>query len=299
MYTIITEREKTKDLTKRGAGVKVMVRYETFKSVYEFEKTLNQRPVNKDFGETKEECSSSRKGNTSWYQTKSYEEADDLLVNGWNAKIGELKSEIEKFSSAIVIKRRRQQKSVVGFMPCVPNAIKGVPKAMISYTKKERLEKLNTKHIIYSNCECAGTSGDTLLKAGLTILKMAMILDKSNVRTKIDIVPFESYADGDFIGCSVNIKEYRQPFNYSKMAYPIANPSFFRRHGFRYLETLSGNLKNWTCGYGGRVTGRGRESEEYYEKAGYRRDNAIYIGVGDCEKANFDPEKLMTNMGIK
>jgi hypothetical protein len=270
-------------------------RIEHFKSIYEFESALASRPVNKDFNIKY----GSAKNDTEWTQTESYEEADSLLLNGWNKKIDELKGSLEKFSRKKGVQQRLTENNVVGFMPNVPRAIKGYPDSMLCHREINKTENKNTVHIIYSMGANGGTSGEQLLKAGLAVLKIAMILDKSNIRTKIDLVPFESYCGGDYIACTVGIKDYRQSFNFSKMAYPIANPSFFRRHGFRYLETLSGDLGKWSSGgYGGNTYGRD-DTAEYMKQAGFAGDGIIYITDKDCKMANYDPMVLMNNKGIK
>lgn len=270
-------------------------RIEHFKSIYEFESALKSRPINEAFNISRGSSDTKR---SEWFQTKDYDEAEDLLLNGWNAKIGEMKGSLEKFSRKVAVQQRITENNVVGFMPNVPRAIKGYPDSMFSHREIKKSETRNTVHIIYSMSSSAGTSGEDLLQAGLAILKMSMILDKSNIRTKIDLVPFESYCGGDYIACTVGIKDYRQSFNYSKMAYPIANPSFFRRHGFRYLETMSGNLDKWSFGYGGAVHGNS-DTKDYLKKAGFTDDNVIYITFGDCENANYDPMVIMNNKGIK
>lgn len=273
-------------------------RFETFKSVYEFEDTLNKRPINSHFSTS---SGSSDKSDVEWYQTRDYNEADLFLDKGWNAKIDEVKGVLEHFSSTVAVKHRKQVFDYVGFMPSVPRAIMGYPQAMINYTKRDEFEKQRTKHIIFNNCANCGTSGDNLLKSGLTVLKLAMILDKSNVRTKIDMLPFFAKCSGSYLGCSVTIKDYRQSFNYLKMAYPIANPSFFRRHGFRYLETQNGDeWAKWTGGYGSSIKNddTDKEVEGFREYAGLRKDDVVYITYQDCERANFDVEKLMANIGL-
>ena len=273
-------------------------RFENFKTVFDFEQALNERPVNPLFDTS---SGSNDKDRSGWFQTSNYAEADEFLTKGWNAKIDEVKSVLEKFSSQIAVKRRKQIVDYVGFMPCVPSAIKGYPKSMINQTKREKIESQRTKHIIFDNTQCAGTSGESLLKSGLTVLKLAMILDKSNVRTQIDVVPFDACCGDSYFGCTVTIKTYRQPFNYLKMAYPIANPSFFRRHGFRWLEVQEGDsseMSKWVGGYGGSLY-RGNRAEEYLKWAGMRKDGVVLIKYDDCKRADFDAEKLMENLGIK
>jgi hypothetical protein len=181
--------------------------------------------------------------------------------------------------------------------------LKGHPKAMISYTKQERTEKRNTIHVVFNNCGTSDVSGDTLLKCGLTVLKMALVLDKSNIRTKIDVVPKMSYVrigGNSCYGCTVTIKDYRQPFNFSKMAYPIANPAFFRRHGFNYLEKTQGISSSWRSGYGCSLAMCSEEKKANYLKfAGLADNNVVYIDILDCSSADYDPIKLAVSKGIK
>ena len=272
---------------------------EHFKSVYDFEEALRKRPVNKAF----HELASQSKNDKEWFQTSSYEEADKFLMEGWNAKIDELKTVIENYSQNVIVQRRKQIKNVMGFAPCVPRALKGHPKSMMDFTKTSKTEKRNTIHLVLNSCATCNVSGETLLKCGLTVLKMAVILDKSNIRTRIDVVPKMSYVscDGDACyGCTVMIKDYRQPFNYSKMAYPIANPSFFRRHGFAYHERMSGDMSAWSLRYGYSIAMCSESNKKkYLEWAGLTEKNDIvYIDLDDCRHADFDPEKLMENKGI-
>ena len=272
--------------------------FENFKNVYEFEETLRKRPVNPHFDISN---GSARTSGADWFQTKNYTEADELLDKGWNTKIDEVRGVLENFSSTVAVKHRKQIFDYVGFMPSVPRAIMGYPQAMINYTKRDELEKQRTKHIVFNNTANCGTDGDQLLKSGLTVLKLAMILDKANVRTKIDMIPFFARRGESYLGCSVTIKDYRQSFNYLKMAYPIANPSFFRRHGFRYLETQSGDSWSaWTGTYGSSIGNddTDRDTEGFREYAGLKKDDVIYISYKDCENAGFDVEKLMANIGL-
>lgn len=270
---------------------------EHFKTVYDFERTLNKRTIRTEFEIF---GGSSDTSESEWYQTESYEEAENFLINGWNAKIDELKGSLEKFSRKVAVQNRITENNVVGFMPNVPRAIRGYPDSMFFHKEIKRTEKRNTMHIIYSmtaNCE---TDGKDLLKAGIAVLKIAMILDRSNIRTKIDLVPFLANKRDEYVACTVGIKGYRQSFNYSKMAYPIANPSFFRRHGFRYLETLSGiTAENWCFGYG-RDIGGSTESKamEFKKKAGFYDEGVIFITYNDCLESEFDPMKIMAEKGI-
>ena len=271
-------------------------KYEHFNSIYEFEKALNSRPVNK-LHSLKQ---SSQKRDYAFSQTESYEEADGLLKNGWNAQVENIEKELKKFSNTIRVNHNRQVKSVAGYAPCVANAIRGVPKSMFSTKKIERNEKRKSVHIIINNIAHYKTESSELMKAGLTVLKLSMMLDRMGIRTKIDMVPIMSSCGYSCYGCTVSIKDYRQPFNISKIAYPVAHVAFFRRHGFKYYETMKGfsneaMARNY--GYDLSISGD-RIKKAYMDFAGFKKDGVVYIDFEDCKMVGFDYSKLAEDKGI-
>ena len=99
----------------------------------------------------------------------------------------------------------------------------------------------------------------------------------------------------------MNIKEYRQPFNLLKIAYPLAHVSFFRRHGFRYLETLP-EMKNskFVSGYGLSMIYTDKKIKDaYFKFAGFMEDDVVYIDFNDVTENEFDYRKLAKAKGIE
>lgn len=274
--------------------------YEHFNNIYDFEKELKDRKVNEAFGfylgsEAKDYC---------WFQTESYDDAEKLMMNGWNVKIDEIKREIEKFSLNLKRTKNKQIKSIAGFAPCVPNAIRGVPKSMYANKKINKNIKTKVCRLVINNTNSGSTSGEDLLKSGIAFLKTVILLESSGIKVKVDVVPKMSANRRltKLYGCSVTIKDYNQPLNISKIAYPLANPSFFRRHGFRYFETLDKNMKEFVGNYGRSVIHIKNESivKKYFEYAGFNnKDNIIYMDFNDCENADFNPFELLKNKNIK
>lgn len=203
-------------------------RYEHFNTIYEFENALRTRAVNNAFAGKDE---SHKKDHSDWRGTATYDEAQGLLEKGWNVKVEQMKSELEKFSRNVDVQRRKQIKSVAGYAPCVPNAIRGVPKSMLSSKPVQKKENRRTVRIVMNNTATSDVSADELMKSGMAMLKLALLLEKSGVKTRIDIVPkmsFRSDTKSVCYGCSVTVKDYRQQFNLSKISYPLAHVSFFQ-----------------------------------------------------------------------
>ena len=105
-----------------------IVKYEEFSDIYAFEKALNVREVNSLFKNNQ----SSITGSMDFTGTKDWNEAQSLLNNGWAPEVEKIKNELKKFSIQVERDRNKIIKSIAGFAPCVPNAIRGVPKSMLA-----------------------------------------------------------------------------------------------------------------------------------------------------------------------
>ena len=269
-------------------------RYEHFDSVFDFENTVNKRAVNPVF----EGRESSYTGTKDFCETKSYAEANELLMKGWNTKVQKMEKELKAFSRTVKAVRTRQKKSVAGHAHCVPNAIRGVPKSMISVERVACKKKERTAHLVFLNIGNCLTEAEDLMKAGMTVLKLAVLLDRAGVRSRIDMVPIATCRDKSCYGCTVKVKDYRQSLNLSKLAYPIAHVSFFRRHGFRYLETLPGEINSGMRAGHGASQSKGTEIMQAYLHDAVGVEDAIVIDYNDCRRVGFDSRKLAETMRI-
>lgn len=274
-------------------------KYEHFKSIYDFEKTINSRKINECYANREK---TSQREDYEWFNTTSYEEAQNLLMQGWNIEVQNMVEELNKFKRIIDVKKNRRIKSINGFVPIVPNAIKGMPLSMYNTKIEQQKKRKNSVHIIINNTANGSISSHQLMKSGITCLKLAYVLDRMGIRTKIDVIPKMAISGESCYGCSVSIKDYRQPFNLSKMAYPLAHTSFFRRHGFKFYETMEGfTNSSMASNYGqSLIYYKGeRIVDEYKKYAGFMKDDVVYIDFYDVKNANFDYKALAESKGIK
>ena len=158
-------------------------KFEQFNSIYDFENAL-KRPVNEFF-----------QGNQNSYNKDK---------------------ELKKYETFLQVKKNKIIKNIAGYAPCVPNAIRGVPKSMYAIKKVDSKKKNKTVHLVINNTNTHQVSNEDLLKTGMVFLKLAILLEKNDIRTRIDIVPKMSKKDDSIYGCSVKIKDYNQSFNLSK-----------------------------------------------------------------------------------
>lgn len=221
------------------------VNFEKFESIDNFLKIIESRPNNKIM----RNCNESYTNTKDFSGTASYEEAMNLLQNGYEKPLNKIKNEVSKDLKISQTRPRRIPKNhVFGFVPNVPNYILGIPEQMITISQTP--QKVKTVSIIYYIGNNSNTTANALEKAGIKILNVVNRLELSGVRVNLDICVMCSKENGEWqIGC-VNVKSYREQMDLKKLCFPIAHPSMFRRFGFRFLEKSKDMENNFCYGYG-------------------------------------------------
>lgn len=223
---------------------------EDFGSIYSLLNTINNRENNNFM---RNEDSSQEHGNEEWSGTSSYEEAQSLLIHGYEDPIKSIKSNLaknKKLTSKIYnsIPKPIVQNRVVGFVPNVPNALKGLPESMITLEKLHKKRK--TISIIYATGGSCGVESDVLASAGAALVSAINLIELSGVQTELSIGFIPTKETKQVIFPTVKIKSYGERFNLQKICFPMIHPAMFRRIGFKYLETCPGMVENFSHGYG-------------------------------------------------
>jgi hypothetical protein len=264
---------------------------EEFHSIYQLMHTLSSRPNNSYMKNEND----SKKGSESFTGTKNWEEAIKMLGTGYLEVIPKLQKNIgiqnkinAKYSAAIekAVPKIRMQ----GYVPCVPNAIRGIPQSMISVDKKPMKRK--TLHILYSVGANCSTETDWFVKAGTALLSAIDIIEKGGVQTKIDLNFFPSVENSEITFPTVTIKNYGERYSVQKISFPLAHPSMFRRIGFRWLETTP-EIKQKYFGYGS------SPSHEKLEEEIKINDPATYlISAKWIHSHNCSVEEILKKFGV-
>lgn len=270
--------------------------YEHFNSIGSMINALRTRPENSVF---KGKELSSKKNDYSFNLTHSLDEAFDLCQNGWDEKLNEVKAQ---FAAATrpnkngAIDRRRTYNHVVGYAPNVPNAILGLPQSMITTDKQP--QKVKVASIVYSPTGLCDVTADDLIKAGIIVLNIVNQLELNGIRVNLVLQPKGSSDDHQDTAMLVDVKSYRDPLDLRKLCFPLIHPSFFRRLGFRWLETVPGLTDtSYAWGYGSTATGRDGYKEELV-KAGAISENDYYLSYYIIENCKFDRDAVMKAAGI-
>ena len=219
---------------------------ETFNGVHEFLNIIGKREVNKVFegySLSSEEC------NYAFTMTNDYAESEELMSKGYKDGLNDLKKcKGMKVNHTGIASKNIPQTGIVGYAPHVPNAIAGVPQSMICSQKIEHRAKIMT--IVYDRSASANVKAEEFVKAGRNILDLVMMLELQGYRVRVDI-QFAHCTYQERAICRITVKNLRQPINPLKTSYLLLHPSFSRRQGFRWLETVP-ELSNtkFTSGYG-------------------------------------------------
>lgn len=245
------------------------------------------------------ESLSSETGDKSFTGTKNWDEAMDLFENGWTDKVEEIRKDIVAFEKAkqndVSYQKKRPATSVVGFAPHVPNAILGLPNSMIQ-TERTPM-KAKVVRIVYNMCVNCGWDEKDIMKAGLTVLKIAYSMEMKGYRVRVDANPFLANCRNEDTCALVCIKDWRQPIDLKKVAFPLAHPSMFRRLGFRWLETVPElSERSYTSGYGRSLEDDG---DRLLREKGVLGENDYFVSVRMANKADYDPAKVAEAIGLK
>lgn len=252
---------------------------EEFASINEMLRTIESRNNNSVMNDRH----SSFYNDYSFTGTHSYDEAIELFRNGDKDKYYQINQGLRTSndSKTALLPRRQVRNGVVGYAPNVPNAIMGLPNSMI-YTEKVNM-KSKTVSILYSICGNCGVKSHTFIRCGIALLNAVNALELSGYRVEIKILFFNAVGSNEKTRGLVTVKRYNEHLDLLKMAFPLANPSMFRRFGFKWIETQP----ELTDGYYNGGYGSDNSDEDLSE------GNTIYLTLNRIQNCDCDAMELL------
>lgn len=215
--------------------------FEHFKTLENLCESIEKREVNEVYKGASLASINKSPDESSWYGSKSFEETNDLIRNGYKEPLAQLKRELVKLNKQNVSQRKQPILSVTGTAVNVPRAMMGLPKSM--YKRENEPIKKKTIHLMYGFSAVGRTKPTDLIQGGTMFLSLVNSLEKQGFRVKIDIMRCTTSSSKSAIGYTCTLKEYNQGLNLLKLCYPLVHPSMLRRTSFRWCETLP-NLKD-------------------------------------------------------
>lgn len=226
---------------------------------------------------------------TEWTGTASFEEADRLF------QFGDEKS-AKKMAPAALTKaadvpavdlRARRVRSVAGFSPNVPAVLQGRPKTMYKLVR----QKVDSKVVTFCY-DCASDwtiDSEVRAAAALKLVNTILGIEKKGYRVNLYVCACMKGTD-EACGAFIKIKDSGTYMDRKKMAYPLINTSFFRRHMFKFMETAEGLKERvWSRAYGYAID-KDRAGHELRLKiasaAGVHVENIVsYYDIKDLDEA--------------
>ncbi|MDR2867259.1 MAG: hypothetical protein LBV55_01160 [Acholeplasmatales bacterium] len=186
-----------------------------------------------------------------WSGTTTYEEAINLCLYGdYSNKFNELIELKDELDDKINEKRRTAQsvESLQGYIPHVPNYLKGFPLQMINtiYT-----ENKNTKYVtIYFNISQLQTyTKEQFYYKGVICLSLIDHLEKLDYQVSLKLFA-GSYCQNQVILTFFNLKTETERLNLRNLFFPMTNVAFLRRLHFRLREITPELEAHWSGIYG-------------------------------------------------
>lgn len=165
---------------------------------------------------------------------RSYDEAMDLLHNGYTAVVDRLKESLKVSKNMLsdsTVKRYQFENNVHGFAPIVPLAIKGVPTNMINMTVKPI--KAKVIDIYYDVAIPAFVEAEQAIEAGKKLLASVIEFERSGYRFNIYSINTSTNSGASKMDIlAVKVKSAEKPMDFKRMSFPIAHPAFARVVGF-------------------------------------------------------------------
>lgn len=219
-----------------------------YDSMSDFYKYICDTPFNDAF---RWEKHSSVDGGEYFTKTKSFEEATELLKNGWTDMANKLTQKLKAIEKDVEpTVRRKTVYDVAGYQCSVPRYLNGIPTSMIRTVNvpvKQKVINL-VKSVDYNG----GVSADTIVEESVKAMQIIKKLEAQGYRVNLDIVI--GTIERKSIVCKVRVKNAGERLNISKLAFPLVHPSMLRRLFFRFIEVYPEITKDFVRGYGAPAT---------------------------------------------
>ena len=222
--------------------------FNKFNSVEEFAKWLQVTPQTAK-GKEYDASNTISEDYTDFSGTESFEEAQHLLKYGDKVNADKIAATIRKIKAQGKgnATRNKLYNSPCGFMPIVPKVLAGDPQNMLAI-KKQRYNSTKVINIAYNVAVDCSITTDDMIKTAAKVANVIASLEKNGYRVNLYAYSCGMDIKSNYYSLLVKIKDSGKYLDTLRIAYPLVNPSFYRRHIFGYMERLKGFNLNRTYG---------------------------------------------------
>ena len=246
-------------------GLKSKSKVAEYTSMNEFYQYLCDTPFNDTFRWAKHQSVTQSE---SFTKTKSFDEAVELMKNGWKDMSEKLvqKLKVEEQRMEPVMKPKTVY-GVAGYQAVVPLYLNGVPTNMLS--KKQVPVKQKVITLNKSICYHCGYTTDEIIEESIKAFRIIKKLEANGYRCNLNVIVGASANDGTTFAFKIRVKNSTEKLNVSKLAFPLVHPSMMRRLYLRWLEVFPGVTNKYTHGYGHPISVEELKNVVHLEKGEY------------------------------
>ena len=222
--------------------------FNKFNSVEEFSNWLQVTPQTSK-GKEFDASNEISKSNTEFTGTESFDVAQKLLKYGDKVNADKIAATIRKIKAQGKGNETRNKlyNSPCGFMPIVPKVLAGDPQNMLAI-KKQKYTSTKVLNIAYNVAVSCSITVTELTETAAKVANVIASLEKNGYRVNLYAYACGRDLKNNYYSLLVKIKDSGKYLDTLRIAYPLVNPSFLRRHLFAYLERVE-NYLLWE-GYG-------------------------------------------------
>ena len=190
-----------------------------------------------------------------WDLSCGWDGAVEMLAHGWAAGAEKIQR-LQMASGFSIAPRRKLDRNVSGFLPCVGAAMAGDPRAM--FTRPKKPMRTPVVNLVFNQCANSNVDAAYFENAGVACLSLVSTLESMGVSVGLYVgytIMGTNYGDGGrksgIVRWEVPVKRPGQPLDIERLAFLVAHPAMFRRIGFAYIERLTLEARKWLgSGYG-------------------------------------------------
>ena len=208
-----------------------------FNSIQEAVDYIKNTPATQSFANRYGGLESISQKECRWYGTSSFDEALDLLRNGWTEKAKELEGKLSQKlnKETTTVTRQKSVYDVVGGNCSVPRYLQGVPTNMVRQVRKPVKEKVVT--INYNIGYTCDFTASKIIDNAIECISQVKALEDSGTRVNLNVVRVISgFGTNKKHGWIIPIKKSNERVSLAKMAFAVCHSSMLRRIMFAIEE---------------------------------------------------------------
>ena len=224
--------------------------------------------------------------------------ARSMMLDGWKEgaegierKLAELKPMRRHDTTRVASKH-----DYIGSSVNVGRAMSGKPKAM---TRTVRVAApTRTVKLVYDIAILANVTTEEQYRIGACVLALVTTLQYAGFRVALDMAATSIMRSGHVASVRLNVKDFSEPLNVMKIAFPIAHSDMFRTAVWGWRERQTEMASNRGGGSACSLYATLRSEQERAREDIFAEPYTYYFNYADVRDSYYDMEELAAKLGM-